>query len=113
MADAYVVSFLLGDILKNLSSTWEPLASNIIGGNCANMHNTIPALLITEHSYRKVTLILIWLIFIVFTFGSMPSIFIMWIPSASQLPFAASLLLAYLVWAYILVLPSLEDSLIS
>lgn len=33
MVDAYVVSFLLGEILMNLSSTWELLESNIIGSN--------------------------------------------------------------------------------
>ena len=59
MAGAYVVNFLLGDILKNVSSTRELLASNVIGGNCANTHDTIPILLITEHLCSKVTLILV------------------------------------------------------
>lgn len=60
MSDAYVVNPLLGDILRDLcSSTQELLASNVMGGNCANMHNTISTLLITEHSCSKVTLILI------------------------------------------------------
>jgi hypothetical protein len=80
-----------------LFSTRELLASNnIIVSDCANMHNTIPTLLITEHSCSKVTLILILLIFIVFTFGYMPGYLHHVNFTCISAPIAASLPSAYL-----------------